>query len=152
MSKNIDVLYPRMAKTPPFSVDADGYEPVEGETIPRRHPLAKHKLITRPSEDVATVFDILKRSADKYGNAKAVGTRRMIKTHQETKKVQKTIDGQTKMIDKKWTYFELSEYSYISFVEYEKMVLQIGAGLRSLGMNKGDRVHLFAATRYKFYW
>lgn len=148
MSKKDQLLYPRMAKTPPFTVEADGYEPVDGETIPRRHPLAKHKLISRPSDDVKTVFDILMRGADKFGNAKAVGTRRMVKTHQETKKVKKTVDGQTKMVDKKWTYFELSEYSYISFVEYEKMVLQIGAGLRSLGMNKGDRVHLYAATRY----
>jgi len=148
MAQKIELLYPCMAKKPPFTVDADGYEPVEGETIPRRHPLAKHKLISRPSDDVATVFDILKRGADKFGNAKAVGTRRMIKTHQVSKKVKKTVDGQTKMVDKKWTYFELSGYSYISFVEYEKLALQIGAGFRSLGMNKGDRVHLFAATRY----
>ena len=147
MSKKDAQLHPRQSKRPPFTVDADGYEPVEGETIPRRNPLAKQKLISRPSEDVATVFDILKRSADKYGNAKAVGTRRMVKTHQETKKVKKTVDGQTKEVDKKWTYFELSEYSYVSFVEYERMTLEIGAGLRSLGMQKGDRVHLFAATR-----
>jgi len=140
-------LYPRTSKKPPFTVEADGYAPVEGETIPRRNPLAKHKLINRPSEDVATIFDILRRSAEKYGNAKALGTRRIVKTHQETKKVKKTIDGQTKEVDKKWTYFELSEYSYVSFVEYETMVLQIGAGLRKLGMNKEDRVHLFAATR-----
>lgn len=147
MSKKDYPLYPRATKKPPYSVDADGYEPVKGETIPRRNPIAKSKLITRPSEDIATIFDILKRSADKYGNAKAVGTRRIVKTHQETKKVKKTIDGQTKEVDKMWTYFELSEYIYVSFAEYEKMVLQIGAGLRKLGMVKDDRVHLFAATR-----
>lgn len=147
MSKQDEPLYPRLSKRPPFTVEAEGYEPVEGETIPRRNPIAKHKLVCRPSEDVATIFDILKLSAEKYGNAKALGTRKMVRTHQETKKVKKMVDGQTKEVDKKWTYFELSEYSYISFAQYEKMVLQVGAGLRNLGLQKGDRVHLFAATR-----
>lgn len=147
MSRKDQSLYPRISKSPPFSVEAPGYEPVEGETIPRRNPLAKDKLITTPSEDVRTIFDIIKRSADKFGNAKALGTRRLIKTHNETKKVKKTVDGQTKEVDKNWTYYELSEYSYVSFVEYEKLTSQIGSGLRKLGMDKDDRLHLFAATR-----
>ena len=108
---------------------------------------SQDKLITTPSEDVNTIFDILKRSADRFGNAKALGTRRLVKTHTENKKVKKLVDGGTKEVDKKWTYFELSEYSYISFVEYEKMVLAIGCGLRKLGLQQGDRLHLFAATR-----
>lgn len=147
MSRKDQFLYPRISKSPPFSVEAPGYQAVEGETIPRRNPLAKDKLVTTPSEDVRTIYDIIKRSADKFGNAKAVGTRRLIKTHNETKKVKKTVDGQTKEVDKNWTYYELSEYSYLSFVEYEKLTSQIGAGLRKLGMIKGDRLHLFAATR-----
>ena len=109
--------------------------------------MAQQSLISNPSKDVETVFDILKRSADKFGNAKALGTRRLIKTHKETKKIKKIIDGQTKEVDKEWTYFELSEYSYVSFVEYERLALQVGAGMRKLGLGKGDRLHLFAATR-----
>ncbi len=147
MSKKSQVLYPRISHSPPFTVDASGYEPSQGETIPRRHPAAKDKLINTPSEDVRTIFDLLKRSADKYGNAKAVGTRRIVTTHVENKKVKKMVDGEMTEVNKKWTYFELSGYSYVSFVEYEKMCLEIGAGLRKLGMVKGDRLHLFAATR-----
>lgn len=148
MPNNSQTLYPRISRSPPFTVDASGYEPSEGETIPRRHPAAKDKLITTPSEDVRTIFDILKRSADKYGNAKAVGTRRIVTTHVENKKVKKMVGGEMTEVDKKWTYFELSAYSYASFVEYEKMCLEVGAGLRKLGMVKGDRLHLFAGTRY----
>ncbi len=147
MATKGQILNPRISKNPPFSVEASGYEAVEGETIPRRHPASKDKLTTSPSEDVTTIFDILKRSADKFGNAKALGTRRLIKTHQENKKVKKTVDGVTQEVDKKWTYFELSEYSYTSFVQYEKIALEIGAGLRKLGLVKGDRLHLFAGTR-----
>lgn len=147
MSKQKQALYPKIQASGPFSVEASGYKKVDGETIPRRHPSSKDKLATTPSEDVKTIFDILKRSADKFGNAKALGTRRVVKTHTENKKIKKKVDGEMKEVDKKWTFFELSEYSYISFSEYEQMALAVGCGLRKLGLSPGDRIHLYAATR-----
>jgi long-chain acyl-CoA synthetase len=138
----------QMCKKPPFSVDAAGYEKKEGETIPRRNPLAKEELITQPSSEVATIYDNLRRSARKFGNAKAIGTRKIIKTHTENKKVKKMVDGKEQEVDKKWTYYELSGYSYISFVEYEQMALQAGSGLRHLGLKANDKMHLYGATRY----
>ncbi|KAI9750972.1 MAG: ADP-ribosylation factor GTPase activating protein, ER-Golgi transport [Chaenotheca gracillima] len=146
MSRKNQPIYPRFSKKPPFSVDAPGYEPVEGETIPRRNPKSAKVLQTTPEEGIATLFDILKRSSAKYGNAKAIGSRKVLNTHEEIKKIKKVIDGQEQTIDKKWTYFELSEYHYVSFVEYERLALQLGAGLRKLGMNPNDRLHIFAAT------
>ena len=137
----------RMSARGPFSVDASGYEPVKGETIPRRHPAAKDKLVSTPSEDVRTIFDIFHRSADRFGNAKALGTRKLVKMHHNTKKIKKIVDGKEEQVEKKWSYYEMSSYNYISFIEYERMVLQIGSGLRQLGLAKGDRLHLFAATR-----
>lgn len=138
---------PRMYGSPPFTVEASGYSPVKGETIPRRHPASKDKLVVTPSEDVRTIFDILKRSADRFGNAKALGSRKLLHMHNETKKIKKMVDGKEQEVDKKWSYYEMSGYRYISFIEYEKMVLQIGCGLRKIGLDKGDRLHLFAATR-----
>ncbi|KAL1999713.1 hypothetical protein VTN02DRAFT_4136 [Thermoascus thermophilus] len=135
-----------MVKKPPFSVEASGYTPVEGETIPRRHPAAKDQLIERPAPDVATTYDILRRGALKFGNAKAVGTRRLIRTHVENKKVKKVIDGVEQEVDRKWTYYELSGYTYKSFIEYEQLALQLGCGLRKLGLEKDSRIHLYGAT------
>lgn len=146
MSKKTQQLQPRMSQSGPFTVEAPGYEPVKGETIPRRHPDSKDKLVTTPSEDVTTIFDILKRSADRFGNAKALGSRKLVKTHHETKKVKKMVDGKTEEVNKDWSFFELSGYSYISFSEYERLALQMGAGLRKLGMIKGDRLQLFSGT------
>ncbi|KAF2091475.1 acetyl-CoA synthetase-like protein [Saccharata proteae CBS 121410] len=140
------VPQPRAYKSPPFTVEAPGFEPVEGETIPRRNYRTKDGLKTRPHDDIATVFDILKYSSAKFGNAKALGHRKLVKTHNETKKIKKMVDGKEQQVDKKWTYFELGPYNYMSFVEYEKLVLQIGSGLRKLGMQSPDRVHIFAAT------
>lgn len=148
MSKTNQVLSPRMSGRGPFTVEASGYEPVKGETIPRRHPVSKDKLTTTPSDDVTTIFDILKRSADRFGNAKALGTRSLVKMHNENKKIKKTVDGKTQEVDKKWSYHELSDYKFMSFVEYERLALEIGCGLRKLGFAKGDRLHLYAGTRY----
>jgi long-chain acyl-CoA synthetase len=141
-------LYPIISDIPPFTLEVPGVKVVEGESIPRRNSRYVEKLLSQPEEGVATVFDIVTRAARVFSNARAVGTRKLIKTHIETKKVTKVIDGREQQVDKKWTYFELSGYAYLSFAEYEQQVLQIGAGLRNLGLVKDDRLFLFAATRY----
>lgn len=128
-------------------MNAPDYKPVEGETIPRRHPRVADKLLSRPEDGITTVYDVLKRSSEKFGNAKVMGSRTLVKTHHETRKVKKMVDGEEREVDKDWTYFELSGYKYISFIEFERLALQVGAGLRKLGMTQGDRVHIFAASR-----
>lgn len=146
---NKRTVAPQAAQTkkPPYSVDAAGFSKVEGETIPRRNVVARDGLKLQPAPGVATIYDIVKRSSEKFGNAKAIGYRKLIKEHHETKKITKMVDGKEEKVDKKWTYWEMSEYHYMSFIEYERGTLQCGAGLRKLGMEPGDRVHLFATTR-----
>ncbi|KAF4552959.1 AMP-binding enzyme-like protein 26 [Elsinoe fawcettii] len=144
------VPQPRPYKKPPYSVEASGYSKVEGETIPRRHPTAKDKLVSVPEEGVNTIFDLVKRSSQKFGNAKAIGSRKIIKIHRETKKIKKKVDGKDVEVDKEWQYYELGPYEFMSFTEYEKLTLKVGAGFRSLGMNKGDKVQIFAATSRKW--
>lgn len=140
------VPQPKSYKKGPFTVEASGYEKKAGETIPRRHPAAKDGLILTPSDDVKTVYDILRRSSKKFGNAKALGYRTLIKMHEENKKITKIVDGKETTQDKKWSYFELSGYNYISFTEYEKLAHNVGSGFRALGMQAQDRVHIFAST------
>jgi long-chain acyl-CoA synthetase len=141
-------LEARMTKKPPFTVEVANSPSVPGETIPRRSVRSPEKLLTSPDEaNISTVFDIVKESARKYGDLRAVGSRKLIKTHHETKKVKKVVDGKVQEVDKNWTYFELSGYTYLNFKEYETLVLELGSGLRKLGLEPHDRVHLFASTR-----
>ena len=139
-------LYPRMSAKPPFSVEAPNQTPVEGETLVRRHPISKDEIYSRPSPTINTTYELVRESVAKYGNAKIMGSRKLVNTHQETKKVKKMVDGEEREVDKSWTFFELSAYEYITFNEYEQLMLNVGAGLRKVGLEKGDRVHLFAAT------
>ncbi|KAK2064979.1 AMP-binding enzyme [Colletotrichum caudatum] len=141
----LDIL-PKMQVKGPFSVPSPGMEAKDGETVPRRLPQAIPDLITLPGGNITTTYELVKQSAEKYGNAKCLGSRKLVNTHRETKKVKKMVDGEEREVDKQWTYFELSPYEYITFHEYERLTLQLGAGLRKLGMAKADRVHLYAAT------
>lgn len=138
----------RMVSKPPFTVETPGAQQVEGETLPRRNKFVKDNLQIFPTADtnIKTTWDLIQSSSRRFGNAKAIGSRKLINTHVETKKVKKVVDGVEQEVDKNWTYFELGDFEFMSFVEYETLCRQVGAGLRKLGLNKEDRVHIFAAT------
>ncbi|RFN44612.1 hypothetical protein FIE12Z_11156 [Fusarium flagelliforme] len=78
---------------PPFTIESPNTEKKPDETLPRRHPKARDGLIERPSGDIHTIFDIIRRSARLHPDARAVGWRKLIKIHKETKKIEKKIDG-----------------------------------------------------------
>ena len=131
---------------PPYTVEVSGVTAAEGETVPRRNVKAKDGLIIQPASDVHTFLDIITRSAREYPDRKAIGWRTLIKMHTERKKVSKLVDGVKTEVDKEWQYFELSPYSWFTHKQYEQYALQIGAGLRKLGLKKGDMVHIFATS------
>lgn len=133
---------------PPFTIEAPGYEKVPGETIPRRHPLAKDGLISTPAPDARTVFEIIQRSARLYPNHHAVGARKLINMHTEKKKVKKNVDGQVQEVEKEWSFFELTGFEYLTYQQYLERVLQLGSGLRKLGLTSEDKLHIFGSTRY----
>ncbi|KAI0199861.1 acetyl-CoA synthetase-like protein [Astrocystis sublimbata] len=140
------VLPLHIVQSPPFSVPDPSAPQIEGETKPYRHVKAKNGFITRPSPEIATIYDLFTSSAKKYPSKPAIGTRTLVKTHVEAKKVPKIVDGVKTEVEKKWTYFELSPYKFLTFKEYETRALNVGAGLRKLGLGSGDRIHIFAST------
>ncbi|KAF2201542.1 acetyl-CoA synthetase-like protein [Delitschia confertaspora ATCC 74209] len=152
MPQDLKTLYPtaKSIKSGPVTVEVPGLPKVDGETIPRRNIQVKDGIKTTPQEGIYTLYDILRYSSKKFGNAKALGSRKIIQTHVETKKVKKMIDGKQHEVDKEWTYFELSDYSFKSFVEFEKLVLTIGYAFNHLGYKPHDRLHLFAATSFQW--
>ncbi|EEU47461.1 uncharacterized protein NECHADRAFT_59265 [Fusarium vanettenii 77-13-4] len=131
---------------PPFTIEAPGYEKVPGETIPRRHPMAKDGLISYPADDARTVFQFIQRSAKLYPNHHAVGSRKLINMHTEKKKIKKNVDGQVQEVEKEWSYFELTGFEYLTYTQYYERVLQLGSGLRKLGLTSEDKLHIFGST------
>lgn len=148
MPRDLKKLMPqaRAEITSPVTADAPGVQKVDGETIPKRNAKTPDSLRLTPSDDIKTLYDVLRFSSAKYGNAKAVGTRKTVQVHEETKKIKKMVDGKEQEVDKKWQYFELSPYDWKSFVEFETLCLNAGSGMKHLGFGPDDRIHLFGAT------
>jgi long-chain acyl-CoA synthetase len=141
------VTVPQMTAKPPFTLPTVSTAAVDGETIPRRHPEALNGFLAMPEEGCHTLYDVLIRARKKFGDKNGLGTRALLDKHIETKTIKKTVDGKEINVPKEWTYFELGPYSWTTFGEYVELALQLGAGFRKLGLSKGDKVHVYAATR-----
>lgn len=62
--------------------------------------------------------------------------------------VKKVVAGEETEVPKEWKYFELSPYAFLSYREFQARVGALGAGLRAAGMEGGDRIVLYGATRF----
>lgn len=140
-------IEPRLYSSPPFSLEVRDHASIPGETTPRRHPLQVNGLISRPSPEIATLYDVLIHSSKKYKDLPTAGTRKHIETHVESKFVKQVVEGKEIEVEKKWTFFEMGDFEYITFGEYAQRAMRIGSGLRKLGLTKGDKLHIFATTR-----
>ncbi|KAK0124186.1 long-chain fatty acid-CoA ligase [Cadophora gregata] len=146
MPPNSTTFEPRMSRKPPFTIPVVDAPSIPGETAPRRNARAFENLVCKPDESISTLYDIVEQSVLRHGDQKALGSRRIVQMHHEIKKVRKLVDGDIRETEKKWSYFELGGYEYMSFTEYHKQVLELGSGLRKLGLASPDRVHMFAST------
>ncbi|KAI9489899.1 hypothetical protein BDB00DRAFT_980427 [Zychaea mexicana] len=122
-----------------FSIEVT-HEPVAGETPIRRSILAPFELMTSPATGVDTLYDVLQYAASSYKHRHAFGYRKLEQTFVEEKEV----PGSEK--PKQWKYHQFSNYHYYSYIEAVNLTRMLGAGLRKLGMKKGDKLHIFAST------
>jgi hypothetical protein len=68
--------------------------------------------------------------------------------HEEEKEIKKKDkDGKDITEKKKWKYFELSDYHYISYVGLKEAVEEVARGLVDIGVGKDDVFNIYAATR-----
>ncbi|KDR78210.1 hypothetical protein GALMADRAFT_224584 [Galerina marginata CBS 339.88] len=118
--------------------------PGEGPT--RRCFLSKDGLVTQPAEGVDTVYDVVKYAARTHGSRNALGWREVLNIVEEEKDVKRLVDGKEVIQKKKWKYFELSDYKYISFSQVEEAVSEIARALVNLGVAKGNVFNVYAQT------
>lgn len=113
----------------------------------RRNAVASEGLMRTPGSNIHTLYDVLQHSAKKYPDHNALGYRTLETMVEEEKEVTKMIDGvETKQM-KKWNYFQLSEYKYVTYGEAAQIVHDIGAGFRYLGLQPKCKIEIFAPTK-----
>ncbi|KAG5359138.1 Long-chain-fatty-acid--CoA ligase 1 [Yarrowia sp. C11] len=134
----------------PVSVEVGPARP--GETAPRRNVIAKDAPIVFPDNDssLTSVYKLFKKYAEINSDRKAMGWRDTIDIHVETKQVTKVIDGVEQKVPKEWKYFELGPYKWLSYKEALKLVHDYGAGLRHLGIEPQEKMHIYAQTSHRW--
>ncbi|CAK9437607.1 uncharacterized protein LODBEIA_P19850 [Lodderomyces beijingensis] len=122
-----------------------------GETAPRRKAAQRDAAVERPQDSKATTLpEFVEECFKRNGNKPAMAWRDLKDIHVETKKVKKTIDGETKEIDKNWTYYELGPYNYISYPDLLARVKNYAKGLIELGLkpNQASKLMVYAQTSH----
>ena len=123
------------------------------ETAPRRNVRAKNGPWYRPIDmKASTLIEFLEEVVRENGNGRAMGWRDMVNQYHDTKKVTKIVDDKEQQVDKTWTYFEMSEYKYVTYPELLTLCKQYGRGLTKLGIepDQKSKVHIYAATSQKW--
>jgi hypothetical protein len=123
-------------------------ETQKGESPVRRHYAARNGLSETPNPAIRTLYDLVQFNAVRHGDQKCFGTRKVVKIHNETTTVTKIVDGTRKSVEKAWMFWELGPFEYRSYKQAAKEGLNLGAGLVKLGLEKGDKVAVYADTSY----
>jgi long-chain acyl-CoA synthetase len=124
-----------------------GSTPAEGESRVRRLEKTKDRLVTGPMEGINTVHNVLLHASSVHGERKVYGFRDIIDIVEEQKEVTMLVKGKEVKETKTWKYFHLSEYKYISYLEFKTNVSEVSRGLVWLGVEKNDVFNIYAQTR-----
>jgi long-chain acyl-CoA synthetase len=114
-------------------------ETPDGETPVRRNALSPHALTETPHPRIRTVFDLLRFSAERWGDAPCFGTRKVIKVH---------LDGKSVGTNGSRMFWELGPYTYRTYRDVVSEVSMLASGLRAMGLEPGDKVAIYAETSY----
>ncbi|ORX51649.1 acetyl-CoA synthetase-like protein [Hesseltinella vesiculosa] len=112
----------------------------------RRSALMPEELLRIPDTTVHTLFDVLNYSMKKYGDRQCFGFRSIEREIEEEKDIIKYVNGEEVREKKKWKYFQLSGYKYLTYRQVAKETRFLGAGLIHLGLSEKSKLEIFAPT------
>ncbi|KAG2207474.1 hypothetical protein INT47_004222 [Mucor saturninus] len=117
-----------------------------GEGPIRRSILSPNALLTQPAKGVDTLYEVMQYANTSFKDRKGFGYRLLQDTITTKKQVTKVVNGKEIKEEKTWTFFQLSEYHHYTYSQAAEFTKQIGAGLRYLGLKRGDKVQISAST------
>lgn len=123
--------------------------PPQGETRIRRSYCVTD-LVTGPAPGIETVHDIALYAARTHGAKRAYASRKIERVIEEEKEVVKTAANGTKKTEKKkWTYYVLGGFEWISYETFLEKVRRVGSGLRELGVGGEEETmfNIYAQTQ-----
>ncbi|KAG0099025.1 long-chain fatty acid-CoA ligase [Podila epicladia] len=123
-----------------------GPEDVQGETRIRRSVLSAKRLMSSPSDEIKTLYDVVNHSVQVRGNLNAMGYRKVVKIVEEEKEITKIVGGEEVKEKKTWKFFKMSGYHWLTYKDAKQVIDSIGCGLRKFGLEPKDKLTVFGAT------
>ncbi|KAI9331186.1 hypothetical protein BDR26DRAFT_682275 [Obelidium mucronatum] len=112
-----------------------------------RNSKSPRALTERPGKNINTIYDICLRGFNDSPTKEMFGQRKIVNIIEEEKEVTKKVPGGGEVKEiKKWKFFELSPYEWYTWSQAEEKVHNYSSGYRALGLNKGDKVTIYADT------
>ncbi|KAL7722866.1 Long-chain-fatty-acid--CoA ligase [Entamoeba marina] len=118
----------------------------DGETRVLRGYLGIEKVIDYTPQGYETIADIVNGMSQK-NVPRLVGYRTMEKEI-PFKTIKTTVNN--KEVEKTLYKYQMSDYKWISSLEYQEMVNKLASGLNKNGFVKGDHIGIFCETRYEW--
>lgn len=132
--------------TGPASIEIGNHTPT-GETKIRRSYMSPDRLVESPSPEISILSDVLDHAAKERPTLNGIGWRDVIRIHKETKPVTKIVGGKEVQEDKTWEFYELSDYKYWTYEQFQSEVSLISSGLAELGLKKQHTFNIYSATK-----
>ncbi|KAJ3070183.1 long-chain fatty acid-CoA ligase [Podochytrium sp. JEL0797] len=112
-----------------------------------RNTKSPRLLTESPSPHIHTIYDIVLEGFTKKPHRETFGQRRILNVIEEEKEVVKKVPGGGEIKElKKWKFFELGPYEWMTWSEAEEKIHVWGSAYRALGLNAGDKLTIFADT------
>lgn len=102
-----------------------------------------------PAPGIETIHDIALYAARTHGKKNGFATRPVKRMVHEEKEVTKTnARGEKVKEKKKWTYYVLGGYEWMSYEQFLDKVRRVGSGLRELGVGGEEETmfNIYAST------
>ncbi|POY75016.1 hypothetical protein BMF94_1992 [Rhodotorula taiwanensis] len=128
------------------TVEVGDVNPPAGQGRARRYYKAVDALVESPGAGISVIPDLLDHSVKTRPTLPAVGWRDTLHLHTEEKDVKKIVDGQETTEKKKWTYYELSDYKYLSYAEFGDLVANLSNALAETGHSRDTIFNIYAQT------
>lgn len=128
----------------------DGTFPARRNMLLKEHGDGSLKSSPVPGK-INNLNDILNWTYKSFGeDCKCIGWRDLIREIEEEKEVYDSTGGDRKKVMKKWTYYELTDYKWMTAKEFVTLVNNTSYGLASLGVKPGEKILIYARTSYKW--
>ncbi|KAI8318435.1 acetyl-CoA synthetase-like protein [Martensiomyces pterosporus] len=116
------------------------------ETPVHRYPAALDSLTACAPPNITTIYQAFQHRLSLNPDKLTLGQRPVLEIINKDKITTRQVGGKEQETRKRWSYFRLGGYEWMTYREIAKITRNVGAGLVQLGLGADSRVVIYAPT------